>query len=67
LREFLDYVTVLDWPAAAALVYGRLRAHLERSGRAIGAMDMMIAAHAIQENAALVIRNRGEFERVGRA
>ncbi len=36
LREFLDYVTVLDWPAAAALVYGRLRARLSNpAGRLV--------------------------------
>jgi len=64
VRAFLDYVTVLDWPADAAPVYGDIRAHLEAAGRSIGAMDMLIAAHAIAEKATLVTRNRSEFRRV---
>jgi len=54
----------LDWPAEAAAAYGRIRARLESLGHPIGAMEMLIAAHAIHEGATLVTRNRGEFERV---
>jgi len=64
LQEFLAFVTVLDWPAGAAAAYGRIRARLESLGHPIGAMDMLIAAHAVHEGATLVTRNRGEFERV---
>jgi tRNA(fMet)-specific endonuclease VapC len=64
LREFLAYVTVLDWPAEAAVVYGKIRAGLESEDRVIGAMDILIAAHAVYESATLVTRNRDEFERV---
>ena len=49
LREFLSYVEVLDWPAEAARIYGGIRARLEAAGNSIGAMDMLIAAHAIHE------------------
>lgn len=44
--------------------YGRLRADLERRGRPIGALDMLIAAHALALGAALVTDNVREFERV---
>lgn len=64
LKEFLDFVGVLDWPAEAARVYGEIRAALETKGRPIGAMDLLIAAHAIHERATLVTRNRDEFRRV---
>jgi tRNA(fMet)-specific endonuclease VapC len=64
VRRFIDLVTVLDWPAEAAQVYGNIRANLEASGQSIGAMDMLIAAHAIHEKAALVTRNLSEFRRV---
>jgi len=64
LREFLSYVEVLDWPAEAARIYGGIRARLEAAGNLIGAMDMLIAAHAIHEKAALVTRNLSEFRRV---
>jgi|SRR5271170_6374661 len=61
---FLAYVTVLDWPAEAAPRYGEIRARLETSGRSIGAMDLLIAAHALYEKATLVTRNLSEFRRV---
>lgn len=64
LREFLAFVEILDWPAEAARVYGEIRAELEAKGRSIGAMDLLIAAHAVHERATLVTRNSDGFERV---
>lgn len=51
-------------PEDAALHYGRLRSHLEQSGRSIGAMDMLLAAHALARNAVVVTGNTREFKRV---
>ena len=64
LHRFLVFVAVLDWPAEAAQVYGDIRARLKASGRSIGALDLLIAAHAIHEKATLVTHNRVEFRRV---
>lgn len=64
IKAFLAYVSVLDWPAEAAPTYGALRAQLESSGRSIGAMDLLIATHAIHEKAIFVTRNLSEFRRV---
>ena len=64
LREFLAFVDVLDFPAEAARAYGEIRAELEAKGRSIGAMDLLIAAHAVHERATLVTRNSHEFARV---
>jgi len=64
VREFLAYIEILDWPAEAAPVCGDIRSRLEASGRSIGAMDLLIAAHAIHEKATLVSRNQSEFRRV---
>jgi tRNA(fMet)-specific endonuclease VapC len=64
VREFLSYVEVLDWPVEAGRVYGGIRARLEASGNQIGAMDLLIAAHAVHEKAGLVTRNRAEFRRL---
>lgn len=44
--------------------YGKICAHLQRQGRPIGAMDMLIAAHAKSEDLILVTNNLREFERV---
>lgn len=64
LNDFLAFVEVLDWPAEAAHVHGQIRAGLEAKGRSIGAMDLLIAVHAVHERATLVTRNRDEFDRV---
>jgi tRNA(fMet)-specific endonuclease VapC len=36
----------------------------ERTGKIIGPMDLLIVAHALAENAALVTNNEREFRRV---
>ena len=64
VSAFLAFVMILDWPAEAAALYGDIRARLEKTGRSIGAMDLLIAAHAIHEKATLVTRNHSEFGRV---
>lgn len=66
LNDFLDYVTVLDWPMKAAPQYGFVRSHLKKRGTPIGAMDLLIAAHAIALNTVLVTNNMREFRRVPR-
>jgi tRNA(fMet)-specific endonuclease VapC len=64
LRDFLDFVKTLDWPAGACPVYGRIRAHLKKKGTPVGAMDLLIASHAAFLNAVLVTNNTKEFDRV---
>ena len=64
LKEFLAFVDVRDFPAEAARAYGEIRAELEAKGRSIGAMDLLIAVHAVHERATLVTRNSDEFKRV---
>ena len=56
----------LPFDAAAARRYGRLRADLERAGTPIGALDTLIAAHALALDVTLVTNNTREFERVPR-
>lgn len=64
LGEFLAFVGILAWPVEAARVYGEIRAGLEAKGRAIGALDLLIAAHAVHARATPITRNRNEFIRV---
>ncbi|MFA6560428.1 MAG: type II toxin-antitoxin system VapC family toxin [Verrucomicrobiia bacterium] len=64
VEEFLVYVTVLDFDAAAARHYGEIRVHLERKGTPIGPLDTLIAAHARSLGATLVTANLNEFKRV---
>ena len=64
LRDFLDFVNVLDWPSGACPVHGRIRAYLRKKGTPIGAMDLLIASHASFLNAVLVTNDTREFDRV---
>ena len=53
-----------DWSSDASHHYAILRASLENSGKPIGSMDMMIAAHALAHDSALITNNAREFHRV---
>lgn len=64
LDEFLLDFNISDYGASAAVFYGELRTDLEKRGRSIGPMDMMIAAHALALDATLVTHNTREFARV---
>jgi len=55
---------VLPFDAAAARLYGPIRAEVEKRGRLIGPYDLMIAAHAKSVDAILVTDNTREFARV---
>ncbi|MDJ0764168.1 MAG: type II toxin-antitoxin system VapC family toxin [Myxococcota bacterium] len=64
LSRFLAPLEVLDFPAAASQIYGDIRHHLQTSGRPIGSLDFLIAAHAVYLGATLVTNNQAEFARV---
>jgi tRNA(fMet)-specific endonuclease VapC len=64
LDEFILPLEVVDFDEPAASYYGTLRASLEKKGTPIGALDMMIAAHALSLNVNLVTNNTKEFNRV---
>ncbi|MCB1052230.1 MAG: type II toxin-antitoxin system VapC family toxin [Acidobacteria bacterium] len=54
VMEFLKRVTVFAWDELAAKVYGSLRAELQKTGKVLAPLDMLIAAHAKALNAILV-------------
>jgi tRNA(fMet)-specific endonuclease VapC len=58
IREFLQRVQVLPWDAEIAIVYGDLRASCSACGVTLGALDMMIAAHAVATKATLVTHDK---------
>jgi len=64
LNDFLTPFEMLPYDDRAAEIYGRIRADLERRGRPIGPLDMLIAAHALSLGAILVTNNTREFRRV---
>ncbi|MGD9591488.1 MAG: type II toxin-antitoxin system VapC family toxin [Candidatus Berkiella sp.] len=64
LSQFIMPLEILEFDMAAASLYGKLRADLENNGKPIGAMDMLIAAHALSMNVTLVTNNEKEFMRI---
>ena len=64
IDDFAMRLSVISWDEAAADHYGAIRAALEKKGTPIGAMDMMIAAHARSQEATLVSNNIRHFENV---
>jgi tRNA(fMet)-specific endonuclease VapC len=64
LEMFITPLSILFYNSDAAKIYGQIRATLEKKGTTIGAMDMLIAAHAISENCLLVTNNEKEFQRI---
>lgn len=64
MDKFLLPLEVYDFDARAARTYGDLRSHLEARDTPIGAMDTLIAAHAVALGHTLVTNNTREFRRV---
>src|SRR5581483_82946 len=64
LDEFILPLEIADFDEMAAEAYGTIRAALEKVGRPIGSMDMLIGAHALALGAALVTNNTKEFRRI---
>jgi len=60
----LDTLEILPWSEACARIYGRLRADLERNGKSLAALDLLIASHALSEGCTLVTADQA-FANVG--
>jgi tRNA(fMet)-specific endonuclease VapC len=64
LTQFLLPLEIVNFDRAAAVVYGNLRATLEKRGTPIGSLDTLIAAHALSLQVTLITNNIREFNRV---
>ncbi len=64
VEAWLAGFEVRPWPLDATQHYANVRAKLERAGKTIGGMDLLIAAHAMAEDSTLVTNNAREFLRV---
>ncbi len=64
LEVFTLPLEIAPFDAEAAVIYGEVWFALERQGRTIGSMDLMIAAHALSLGVTLITHNTREFERV---
>ena len=64
VEAWLAGFDVRPWPGEATQHYARIRASLDQAGQTIGSIDLLIAAHAMAEDSALVTNNACEFLRV---
>lgn len=64
VEAYLARVTILDWADSATFHYARIRTALESRGTPIGNMDLLIASHAVAEQATLVTNNMKHFAAV---
>jgi tRNA(fMet)-specific endonuclease VapC len=64
LIKFLAPLEIVPYDDKAAADYGQIRTHLEKKGTVIGAMDMLIGAHARSIPVTLVTHNQREFRRI---
>jgi len=63
VREFLRRVDVLPWDSSITQHYGSVRADMERRGKILAPLDLLIATHALSVSAVLVT-NDGAFHQV---
>ena len=54
VRELLRCVDVLPWDSVIADHYGTVRANMERQGKILAPLDLLIATHALSVGAVLV-------------
>ncbi len=64
LEKFLLPLEIMPFTAEAAFVAGTVRAVLEKRGKPIGPMDLLIASHAKALGVTVVTNNTREFARV---
>ena len=63
-EDLLSDLEIIDWSYADGVAAARIRRALRRTGRTIGAIDVLIAGQALARGWTMVSANLREFERV---
>ncbi len=58
VRELLRRVDALPWQSSSAERYGTVRAEMERQGKLLAPLDLLIATHALSVGAVLVTNDQ---------
>jgi tRNA(fMet)-specific endonuclease VapC len=61
VQELLRRVDSIAWDSVAARTYGEVRAQMQKLGKGIGNLDLLIASHAIAIDAILVTNDQAMF------
>jgi tRNA(fMet)-specific endonuclease VapC len=64
LLEFLSIFNIISLDDKDAIEFGKIKVKLEKIGKIIGPMDLLISAQAKSKNMILVTNNVKEFERI---
>jgi tRNA(fMet)-specific endonuclease VapC len=64
VEAYLERLAILDWTNEVTPHYARIRTELERSGKPIGNMDLLIASHAVSQGMTVVTNNLKHFSNV---
>jgi len=64
LGQLIALIPVLPLDETVSAHYGKIRQHLQASGKSIGNNDLWIAAHALASKLIMITNNVTEFERV---
>jgi tRNA(fMet)-specific endonuclease VapC len=64
VEAYLERLAILDWTNDVTVHYARIRCELERLGKPIGNMDLLIASHAVSQGMTLVTNNIRHFSSV---
>lgn len=63
--EFLKRMDVLPWDSVVAERYGALRADIERQGKSLAPLDLLIATHALATESVLVTSDQAFWQIAG--
>ena len=66
VKRFVSTFEIVPFDEKACSTYAKLRCTLEKSGKPIGPMDLLIASISLAHNFVLVTNNVNEFKRVKR-
>jgi tRNA(fMet)-specific endonuclease VapC len=64
VEAYLERLAILDWTNEVSVHYARIRSRLERSGKPIRNMDVLIASHAVSQGMTMVTNNLKHFSSV---
>ena len=64
LLEFLSIFHIINFDDKDAIEFGKIKVQLEKIGKIIGPMDLLLAAQAKSKKLILVTNNLKEFKRV---
>lgn len=64
VKQFLSVFHIVHFDEEMSALYGKIRSVLEKAGKPIGNMDLLIASQALSLKLTLITANEKEFNRI---